>query len=436
MFTPRFATSGLIVCVAIIARLAPKVNATRLALGSQTLGSQTLGTQTSVNKRSGEGQTGSRQTRRVSSAAMTMMLAWMAVSVTPASAKAQTFQAPPPPAIPSTETPSNPVSVGPAIASIRPGQQSGSSLDTAIPVPAPLMSLLERGGEPDSIAQLRLLEKQCQRIAKRAESCTVSVQIGRAQGCGVIITESGYILTAAHVAMRPGKSARVTLSNGRVVLAKTLGMNRHVDAGLMKIELGQNGSDPWSHATLGKSEDLAAGMWCIASGHPGGYDLTRGPVARVGRILRTRLGAIETDCALIGGDSGGPLFDIAGRLIAVHSRIGNDVSENLHVPIDFYGKSWDRMQNGDAWGYLPGFRPVIGVRGPESSSVTVYPGSPAEDAGIETGDSIDQFGDVVITTFEDLKKAVADTMPGEQVAVWISRNGVSMKKTLEIGRDE
>jgi S1-C subfamily serine protease len=68
--------------------------------------------------------------------------------------------------------------------------------------------------------------------------------------------------------------------------------------------------------------------------------------------------------------------------------------------------------------------------------VTVYPGSPAEDAGIETGDSIDQFGDVVITTFEDLKKAVADTMPGEQVAVWISRNGVSMKKTLEIGRDE
>lgn len=354
---------------------------------------------------------------------------------------AQSFQVVPQAAVPGNAGTGDAVSgqsIAPGVTTSldRDVDQPNASSDTAILVPAPLKDLLERGGEPDSIAELKLLEKQCQLIAKKAESCTVSVQIGRAQGCGVIITESGYILTAAHVAMRPGKMARVTLSNGRVVSAKTLGMNRHVDAGLMKIDPGQNGASGWPHATLGKSEDLAAGMWCVASGHPGGYDRGRGPVARVGRILRTRLGAIETDCALIGGDSGGPLFDIAGRLIAVHSRIGNDVSENLHVPIDFYGKSWERMQNGEAWGFLPGFRPVIGVRGPESSSVTVYPGSPADSAGIQTGDSIDQFGDVVIGTFEDLKKAVADTMPGEQVAVWISRDGVSLKITLEIGRDE
>ena len=307
---------------------------------------------------------------------------------------------------------------------------------TEVAVPAELQRLLNHGGEPKTIEQLRLLEKQNRLIAQNVASCTVSVQIGRAQGCGVIITESGYILTAAHVAMRPSKTARVTLSNGRVVLAKTLGMNRHVDAGLMKIDSGQNGNTPWPHATLGKSENLVPGMWCLATGHPGGYDASRGPVPRVGRILRTRLGAIETDCALIGGDSGGPLFDIAGRLIAVHSRIGNDVTENLHVPVDFYGKSWDKMQSGQAWGFLPGFRPVIGVRGPDSSSVIVYPDSPADKAGIETGDSIDQFGDVVINSFEDLKKAVSDTMPGERVAVWISRDGNSFKRNLEIGRDE
>ena len=307
---------------------------------------------------------------------------------------------------------------------------------TEVGLPSELQFLLDRGGEPKNIEQLRLLERQNRLIASKVASCTVSVQIGPAQGCGVIITESGYILTAAHVAMRPGKTARVTLSNGRVVLAKTLGMNRHVDAGLMKIDPGQNGNLPWPHATLGKSENLVPGMWCLATGHPGGYDASRGPVPRVGRILRTRLGAIETDCALIGGDSGGPLFDIAGRLIAVHSRIGNDVTENLHVPIDFYGTSWDKMQSGKAWGFLPGFRPVIGVRGPNSSSVTVYPDSPADEAGIKTGDSIDQFGDVVINNFEDLKEAVSDTMPGERVAVWISRNGNSFKRTIEIGRDE
>ena len=54
-----------------------------------------------------------------------------------------------------------------------------------------------------------------------------------------------------------------------------------------------------------------------------------------------------TDCALIGGDSGGPLFNLAGELIAVHSRIGNDVADNLHVPINHYADSWERMQQGE-----------------------------------------------------------------------------------------
>ena len=313
---------------------------------------------------------------------------------------------------------------------------SQSAGGTEIGVPAELKRLLQQGGEPTSIDQLRTLENQNRTIAARAAACTVSVQIGPAQGCGVIITESGYVLTAAHVAMRPGKIAQVTLSNGRTITARTLGMNRNVDAGLMKIDPGQDGGTPWPHASLGDSKNLQQGMWCIAMGHPGGYDPTRGPVARVGRILRTRLGALETDCALIGGDSGGPLFDISGNLIAVHSRIGNDVAENLHVPIDFYGTSWDRMQQGEAYGFLPGFRPVIGVRGPSTTSVEVYPDSPAEDAGIRSGDSIEQFGEVVIKNFEGLIAAVSNTMPGERVPIWISRDGKSRRVVVEIGRDD
>ncbi|MDA8743695.1 S1C family serine protease [Rubripirellula amarantea] len=315
---------------------------------------------------------------------------------------------------------------------------ASTSAGTEVPVPADLKDLLENGGEPSSIKQLKLLERQNQFVATRGSACTVSVQIGPAQGCGVIITESGYVLTAAHVAMRPGKNAQVTLSNGRTVVARTLGMNRNVDAGLMKIEPNQNNGRPWPHATLGTSKNLTPGMWCIATGHPGGYDPSRGPVARVGRILRTRLGAIETDCALIGGDSGGPLFDIAGRLIAVHSRIGNDVSENLHVPVDFYGTSWDRMRAGEAYGYLPGFRPVLGVTGSSSGPRAVVdivkPGSPAEEAGIVPGDEINQFGETGITNFEALKSAVSNTMPGERVPIWLRREGRSIRVVVEIGR--
>lgn len=311
---------------------------------------------------------------------------------------------------------------------------------TIVPMASELTSLLNDGGVPESLDQLKLLEQQQEKVAKAAVGCTVSVQIGVAQGCGVIITESGFVLTAAHVATRPGLRAKITLSNGRVVEATTRGMNRNVDAGLIKIDPDQNEGRPWPHATLGTSKNLKPGMWCVATGHPGGYRRDRGTVARVGRILlvRPERGAIVTDCALIGGDSGGPLFDIAGRLIAVHSRIGNDVADNLHVPIDNYDYSWKRLYNNEAWGFLPGFRPVLGVKGPQSGDeariVAVTEGSPADKAGIEPGDVIERFGNVDITTFKSLKAAVDDTMPGERVVVFLRRNDERYRLRVEIGR--
>lgn len=317
-------------------------------------------------------------------------------------------------------------------------RENGNGRGTKIPVDTSLTSLYENGGVPKTIEQLRDLEEQQRRVAAAVVDCTVSVKIGPAQGCGVIITESGYVLTAAHVAMRPGKTAEVLLSDGRSVVATTLGMNRNVDAGLMKIKPNQNNGSPWPHATLGSSDDLVPGMWCIATGHPGGYDLQRGPVTRVGRILAVRPNALVTDCALIGGDSGGPLFDISGKLIAVHSRIGNDVADNLHVPITLYETSWEKMQQSVAWGFLPGFRPVLGVTGSKSSELAtidfVKAGSPADAAGLIPGDVVEEFGDRNITNFESLKSAVAETMPGERVRMLIFREGRKLVVNIEIGR--
>jgi len=253
-----------------------------------------------------------------------------------------------------------------------------------------------------------------------------------------LVTADGYILTAAHVATRPGKTAIITFKNGETVTATTLGLNRSVDAGLIKINEGQSQGRQWPHASLGTSNQLRPGMWCIASGHPGGFDLKRGVVTRIGRILAVRTDALVTDCALIGGDSGGPLFDISGRLIAVHSRIGNDVADNLHVPFDHYDKTWDRLVKGEAWGYLEGFKPVLGVRGKQGSDVAeiavVNPGSPAEAAGLREGDIIEKFGDVDITDFQSLRDAVADTMPGERLKCWVRREDGRYQINVEIGR--
>ncbi|MCA9136125.1 MAG: trypsin-like peptidase domain-containing protein [Planctomycetales bacterium] len=311
---------------------------------------------------------------------------------------------------------------------------------TRVAVPLDLESIHRRGGVPKSLDVLRLMEAQQRLVADRAAKCTVSVKIGPAQGCGVIITGTGYIVTAAHVAMRPGLKAVVTLSDGRRIRATTLGMNRHVDAGLIRIDPDQNGGTPWPHATLGTSDDLVPGMWCIAMGHPGGYDRDRGAVIRVGRLLEVRSDVIVTDCALIGGDSGGPLFNMAGELIAVHSRIGNDVADNLHVPIDHYDYSWERMAAGQAWGYLPNFKPTLGVSGNQSTEVAriveVKKGSAAEAGGMLADDVVVRFGRKKITDFKSLIDAVADTMPGERVSIAVDRGSERIELVIEIGRSE
>ena len=313
-----------------------------------------------------------------------------------------------------------------------------SGKGTQVPVPVDLEPILRRGGVPENLDMLRLVEKQQRLVAQRAEQCTVSVKIGSAQGCGVIITDTGYVVTAAHVAMRPELPAIITLYNGRQVRATTLGMNRHVDAGLIRIDDGQNGGKPWPHATLGTSENLVPGMWCVAMGHPGGYDSARGSVIRVGRLLEVRPEVMVSDCALIGGDSGGPLFNLAGELIGVHSRIGNDVADNLHVPIDHYDYSWERMAARQAWGYLPNFKPTIGVSGNQGTEVAriikVKPGSPAEAGGLEPEDVVVRFGRKKITNFRSLIDAVSDTMPGERVRILVERQGRRIPLVIEIGR--
>ncbi|MEL7336580.1 MAG: trypsin-like peptidase domain-containing protein, partial [Planctomycetota bacterium] len=263
---------------------------------------------------------------------------------------------------------------------------------------------------------------------------------GPAQGGGVIVSPEGYILTAAHVAQRPGQIAIAHLHDGRTVRVRSLGMNREFDAGVMKILENQNSGNAWPHAAMGNSESLRLGSWCVAMGHPGGLDRERGAVARVGRVLENGSDAIVTDCALISGDSGGPLFDLKGRLIAVHSRIGNDIAANLHVPVDRYEDHWDRMVKGEAWGFLPNFKPWLGVSGSTSTETAmlkrVTPGSPAAKAGLKSEDIVLRFGATRISDFKSLLDAVAQTMPGEQVRVRVQRELRILDLNIEIGRQD
>lgn len=300
------------------------------------------------------------------------------------------------------------------------------------------------GREPTTLAELRALDIQQQRVAEAIDRVTVNVQQGTAQGSGVIIREDGYVLTAAHVAGDANRDATVILSDGTQLRARTLGMNRDKDAGLIKI-VEVRGDGKFPYATPGKSEDLKIGQWCIASGHPGGWRDDRGAAIRVGRVLsikRDRAGSAHTlftDCALIGGDSGGPLFTLEGKLVGIHSRIGTDVSDNMHVPIDVFSDSWTRMVRKEVWGALPGFQPVIGVSGTKGDTrpliSEVDPVGPAAHAGMQAGDLVLAVDGVKIRSFDELRMAVGSRSPGDPMILKIQRGEEILKLPVIVGVD-
>ncbi len=300
---------------------------------------------------------------------------------------------------------------------------------------------IARGGEPRTVAELQALEKQQEKVANQINSVTVNVQQGSAQGSGVIITPDGFVLTAAHVAGKPGRQARIMLSNGIQVTAKTLGVNRAMDAGLLQI-VDKTGK-PWPHASLGESSQLRPGQWVIAAGHPGGWMADRAAVIRVGRVLQKLPSTLVTDCALIGGDSGGPLFDLTGRLVGIHSRIGTETADNMHVPIDVYRDSWDRLAASQAWGTLPGFKPVVGIAGRKGENGegpaevgSVVPDGPADRIGILPGDIILSYDGIAIRSFNDLKRAVSESVPGDRVEIKFDRQGTPMRKSIIVAVQE
>ncbi len=304
---------------------------------------------------------------------------------------------------------------------------------------SPDVKSIADGKEPSSLNELRALEKQQSQVAKTIQLVTVNIQQGSAQGSGVIITEDGYILTAAHVAGAPGRNATVIMHDGTRLQAKTLGMNRDHDAGLIRIE---NPNRKFAHATLGRSKDLKVGQWVIGAGHPGGWQPDRGTVIRVGRMQKMvprnkDPHTLFTDVALIGGDSGGPLFTLDGQLIGIHSRIGTEVTDNMHVPIDVFKASWDRMARKEVWGVLPGFGPpYIGVTGKNDGPAIlseVEKGGPADAADLVVGDLVIAFDGKKIETFKDLVEAVQATTPGDLVQVTVQRDGHEIRMPIQIG---
>lgn len=285
---------------------------------------------------------------------------------------------------------------------------------------------------PESIADLKEFQAQTKAVLEKVLPATVCLQVGSASGSGVIVSKDGLVLTAGHVSGEPGQVINIILPDGKRVKGKTLGVNRDIDSGMVKITT----EGDWPFVEIAPSKDLKPGQWCLATGHPGGYKVGRSPVVRVGRIGSASNFVISSDCTLVGGDSGGPLFDLQGRVIGIHSRIGNPIITNMHVPADTYTDTWDQLVRGDKIGENPVYLGVFQDEAVRDACQlgTITKDSPADKAGLKTGDVIAKFGGKEVKTYQEMKTILYGRKPGDEVAVLVRRGSELKELTVKLGK--
>jgi serine protease Do len=275
---------------------------------------------------------------------------------------------------------------------------------------------------PRSVEQLKTMETHVQELVTRVSPAVVAVRVGQAAGSGVVVSADGLVLSAAHVGGEPGRDVRFTFPDGRTARGETLGTDHGMDAGLMRI----TDAGPWPFVPLGKPDDAMVGDWVLALGHPGGFDAERPVLVRLGRIIWLTGPVIRTDCTLVSGDSGGPLIDMHGRVIAIHSRISESTTANFHAPVGSYISSWERLAAGENWGARgPRSRSWVGVRGmnhPDGLQLQeVIEGGPAFKAGLRDGDIVMRLNGQPVTDYNLFLRTVSEASPGEPVTLEIRR---------------
>ncbi len=260
----------------------------------------------------------------------------------------------------------------------------------------------------------------------------------RGQGSGFIISSNGYILTNNHVVGDVDKIT-VELQDGRKFEnAKVIGTDPATEVALIKIE-----GDNFPVLPLGNSDRLEIGDWVIAIGNPFSLSetVTVGVVSAVGRSnvhIAAYEDFIQTDAAINPGNSGGPLINLDGQVIGINTAIlsesGGYMGIGFAIPINMARTIADQLkENGRVTrGYLgilgqdvtPDMAQILELEGSRGVIVdSVERGTPAERAGLETGDIILELNGKKIESYDAFRNDIAMFSPGTRVRFGILRNG-------------
>lgn len=293
---------------------------------------------------------------------------------------------------------------------------------------------------PETRKDLDALQAALVKALPQARAATVCIEIGEGSGSGVIVSADGLILTAAHVSSGVKKKVTVILEDGTHVKAETLGLVADTDAAMIRIT--DKGTYPF--IDIDRTNSTRLGDWVFALGHAGGFDKTRGSVVRLGRLVRIANSTFQSDCILIGGDSGGPLFDLSGRLVAIHSRVGQQVQVNMHVPMSEFTKNWDSLLKAEFVGEGPfaqkpvkgnGFLGLATEARPDGGLRVTKIGnnSPAREAGVKEGDVLLKLNATPLAKREQLQELLKELSAGDEVTLELEHHGKIQTLTFNLG---
>lgn len=268
-------------------------------------------------------------------------------------------------------------------------------------------------------------------------------------GSGVIVSPDGYILTNRHV-VEAADQIEVALTDGRKAKAHVIGSDPEADLAVIKIEL----PGKFPSIIFGHSEHAQVGDMVLAIGNPFGVGqtVTMGIISALKRDhlgLSTFENFIQTDAAVNPGNSGGALVDVNGNLIGINSAIyspnGGSLGISFAIPVSTAKKSMEQIIQ---YGYVT--RGWIGAGVQELTPelvesfklgdikgvliTDVIHNSPAEMAGVKTGDILVSIDNKAIYNWGSMLETVANLPPGKIVPIKLVRNGGVTVMQVKIGK--
>ncbi|WP_181700729.1 Do family serine endopeptidase [Chthonobacter albigriseus] len=268
-----------------------------------------------------------------------------------------------------------------------------------------------------------------------------------ALGSGFIVDPSGVIVTNNHVV---GKATdiKITLADGRTLPATLVGTDDKTDLAVLKVDAG----GPLPFVNFAAADEIKVGMPVMAVGNPFGLGgtVTAGIVSARGRDIQSGPfdDYIQTDAAINKGNSGGPLFDMAGNVIGVNTAIfspnggsvgvGFAIPASLAEPIVAAIRDHGSVERGflgvQIQPVTPDIAESLGLTEPSGALVAdVSNDTPAQAAGIQSGDVVVRLGDKPVKDFKDLTRLVAGVRPGTSVDLRVIRDGTEQTISVKVG---